>query len=69
LILKQVSSSRNLAMISRECSIGLKKKVLQEIYQDAVKDMGFLMFCLDDMERPFRKDFDCYYEIEEADRE
>ena len=69
LILKQVSSSRNLAMISKECSIGLKKKILKDMYQDAVKNMGFLMFDLDNMERPFRKNFDCYFEIEEEDKE
>jgi hypothetical protein len=70
LILKQVTSSRNLAMISRECSIGLKKKVLKDIYEDAVRDLqGFLMFDLENIKRPFRKNFDEYYEIEEADRE
>ena len=69
LILKQVSSSRNLAMISKECSLGLKKKVLKDMYEDAVKNMGFLMFDLNDLEHPFRKNFDSYYEIEDADKE
>jgi ABC-type dipeptide/oligopeptide/nickel transport system ATPase component len=69
LLLKQVSSSRNLAMISKECSIGIKKKVLKNMYEDAVKDMGFLLFDLDNMKRPFRRNFDCYYEIEEEDKE
>ena len=39
------------------------------MYEDAVKDMGFLLFDLDNMKRPFRRNFDCYYEIEEEDKE
>jgi hypothetical protein len=69
LLLKQVSSSRNLAMISKECSIGVKKKVLRDMYEDASKDKGFLLFDLDNPERPFRKNFDEFYEIDEQDKE
>jgi len=69
LLLKQVSSSRNLAMISKECSIGVKKKVLRDMYEDSSKDKGFLLFDLDNPDRPFRKNFDEYYEIDEQDKE
>jgi ABC-type dipeptide/oligopeptide/nickel transport system ATPase component len=69
ILLKQVSSSRNLALISKECSIGIKKKVLTDMYEDAVKDMGFLLFDLDNNQRPFRKGLDEYYELDEADKD
>jgi ABC-type dipeptide/oligopeptide/nickel transport system ATPase component len=69
ILLKQVSSSRNLAMISKECSIGVKKNVLTTMYKDAVADGSFLLFDLDNPARPFRKGLDEYYELDEADKE
>jgi putative heme iron utilization protein len=39
------------------------------MYEDAVKDMGFLLFDLDNPARPFRKGFDHYYELDEADKD
>ena len=69
ILLKQVSSSRNLAMISKDCSIGVKKNVLTEMYKDATQGTGFLLFDLDNPKRPFRKGFDEYYELEPEDRD
>ncbi len=70
LILKSVSSSRNLSMISKEASLGVKKKVLNEMYKDATKNNeDFLMFDLNNKDKPFRKGFDEYYELEENDKE
>ena len=65
IFLKQVSSMKNLVMISRECSLDIPKKELIDMYQDATKDkMGFLLFDLDaPPEKKFRKGFMEYYEI------
>jgi hypothetical protein len=70
IILKQVSSMKNLTMISRECSLDLPKKTLVDMYKDATKDkVGFLMFdCDADEGRKFRKNFDEYYEIDESEK-
>ncbi len=64
--LKQVSSMKNLLMISRECSLDIPKKELVDMYKDATKDkMGFLLIDLDGTpEKKFRKNFDEYYEME-----
>jgi DNA polymerase III delta prime subunit len=67
LILKQVSSMRNLTCIMREASLGIDKKELKAIYQDATKDkMGFLMIDLDGpKEQRFRSGFDEIYDVKE----
>ena len=65
IFLKQVSSMKNLVLISRECSLDIPKKDLVEMYEDAIKDkMGFLLFDLDgDKDKKYRKNFIEYYEI------
>jgi ABC-type dipeptide/oligopeptide/nickel transport system ATPase component len=57
LILKQVSSMKNLTMIMRECSLGIDKKQLKEIYEDATKDKQ--TFLLLDLEGPKDQTFRC----------
>jgi ABC-type dipeptide/oligopeptide/nickel transport system ATPase component len=57
LILKQVSSMKNLTMIMRECSLGIDKKHLKEIYEDATKDKQ--TFLLLDLEGPKDQTFRC----------
>jgi ABC-type dipeptide/oligopeptide/nickel transport system ATPase component len=65
IFLKQVSSMKNLVMISRECSLDIPKKELIDMYKDATQDkMGFLLFDLDaSPEKKFRKNFDEYFEV------
>jgi ABC-type dipeptide/oligopeptide/nickel transport system ATPase component len=65
IIIKQISSMKNLLMISREYDLGLDKKDLIEIYEDATKEkMGFLMIDLEaNPKEKFRKNFDEIYEI------
>lgn len=67
LIIKQVSSMKNLTMIARECSLGIDKKQLTDIYKDATKNkQDFLMIDLEgDPEERFRKNFDETYEIDD----
>lgn len=66
LILKQVSSMKNLTMICRECSLGIDKKQLKFIYDDATKDkQSFLLIDLEgEKDMRFRSNFDNYYEVE-----
>ena len=68
LIIKQVSSMKNLTMICRECSLGIDKKVLKSIYDDATQSkQDFLLIDLDgDKDEKFRKNFDEVYVIENA---
>jgi len=65
LIVKQVSSMKNLAMIGREYDLGMDKKVLTKMYEDATKDrQGFLLIDLDEpIQKRFRKNFDELYVI------
>jgi hypothetical protein len=57
LILKQVSSLRNLTCIMREASLGIDRKELKDIYEDATKDkMSFLLI---DLEGPKDQTFRC----------
>jgi len=67
LIIKQVSSMRNLTMICRECSLGIEKKQLKKIYDDATKSkQDFLMIDLEgDKDERFRKNFDEIYVVED----
>ena len=67
LIIKQISSMKNLTMIAREFDLGLSKETLTNMYKDATKEkQNFLMM---DLEAPpadrFRKGFNDIYEIEE----
>ena len=67
LIIKQVSSMKNLTMITRECSLGIDKKVLKKMYDDATKSkQDFLLIDLDGAkDEKFRKNFDSVYSIED----
>ena len=67
LIIKQLSSMKNLTMIAREFDIGIPKQELINIYKEATKSkQDFLML---DLEAPpnerFRKNFDELFEIED----
>jgi len=67
LIIKQVSSMKNLTMICRECSLGIDKKQLKKIYDDATQSkQDFLLIDLEgEKDERFRKNFDEIYEIED----
>lgn len=67
LILKQVSSLRNLTCIMRECALGIDKQQLKSIYEDATEDkMNFLLI---DLEGPkqqrFRSGLTEIYDVKE----
>jgi ABC-type dipeptide/oligopeptide/nickel transport system ATPase component len=66
IIIKQIASMKNLIMISREYDLGLDKKDLIQIYEDATNEkMGFLLIDLEaNPKEKFRKNFDEIYEIE-----
>ena len=67
LILKQVSSMKNLTMIMRECSLGIDKKQLKKIYEDATQDKQ--TFLLLDLDGPKDQRFRCglteIYDVED----
>lgn len=67
LIIKQVSSMKNLTMICRECSLGIDKKMLKKIYDDATKEKSdFLLIDLEgNKDERFRKNLDSVYEIQD----
>ena len=67
IIIKQLSSLKNLTMIMREYSLGVDKKELKEMYDDATSDkQGFLMLDLEgDKDKRFRSGFNDYYEVTE----
>jgi hypothetical protein len=67
LIIKQVANMKNLTMIARECSLGLDKKQLTDIYKHATEKIhDFLLIDLEgDPKHRFRKNFNEFYEIEE----
>jgi hypothetical protein len=67
LIIKQVSSMKNLTMICRECSLGIDKAQLKKIYDDATKSkQDFLLIDLEgDKDERFRKNFDEIYVVED----
>ena len=70
LIIKQVSSMKNLTMITRECSLGISKQALTNMYRDATKDKkNFLLIDLEqgDPLKRFRFNFDSYFELAETD--
>lgn len=63
IILKQVSSQRNLDMIMKDFSIGVSKENAHAMYKDATKEFtSFLLLDLDNPKKPFRKGFDHFYE-------
>jgi hypothetical protein len=65
IILKQVSSQRNLDMIMKDFSIGVSKEAAHAMYKDATSDFtSFLLLDLDNPKKPFRKGFDFFYKIE-----
>jgi ABC-type dipeptide/oligopeptide/nickel transport system ATPase component len=67
IIIKQLSSLKNLTMIMREYSLGVDKREMKDIYDDATSDkQGFLLLDLEgDKEKRFRSGFNDYYEITE----
>ena len=67
LIIKQVSSMKNLTMICRECSLGIDKKQLKKIYDDATQSkQDFLLIDLEgDKDERFRKNFQEIYVIDD----
>jgi ABC-type dipeptide/oligopeptide/nickel transport system ATPase component len=71
LIIKQVSSMKNLTMICRECSLGIDKKQLTDIYKIATKNkQDFLLIDLEgDPDDRFRKNFDEVFDIKEEGEE
>jgi hypothetical protein len=67
IIIKQLSSLKNLTMIMREYALGVDNKKMKEIYDDATGNnkMGFLMLDLEgEPSKRFRSGFDEYYEID-----
>ena len=66
LIIKQISSMKNLTMIAREFDLGLSKEALTSMYKDATKEkQNFLMMDLEASPADrFRKGFNDIYEIE-----
>jgi ABC-type dipeptide/oligopeptide/nickel transport system ATPase component len=69
LLIKQVSSMKNLVMISREYDLGMEKKQLTAMYNDATRDkQNFLLIDIDAPKgEKYRKGFNDYYEIEGDD--
>jgi GTPase SAR1 family protein len=68
IIIKQLSSLKNLTLIMREYSLGVDKTDMKEMYDDSTRyKQGFLMLDLEgDKDKKFRSGFNEYYEtIEE----
>jgi hypothetical protein len=67
LIIKQVSSMKNLTMIARECSLGIEKNQLKQIYDNATQSkQDFLLIDLEgNKDERFRKNFDEIYTIDD----
>jgi 5,10-methylene-tetrahydrofolate dehydrogenase/methenyl tetrahydrofolate cyclohydrolase len=64
LIIKQVSSFRNLTMIMSEFSMNISKEQIKKIYEDATKDkFSFLFIDVDHPEYRFRRNLDFVYDI------
>lgn len=66
LIIKQISSMKNLTMIGREFDVGVSKETLTNMYKDATKEkQNFLLMDLEGShDERFRKGFNDIYEIE-----
>lgn len=71
LIIKQVSSMKNLVMIGNEYSLGLDKKKLIDIYKYCTKNKAsFLLIDLEgDPRQRFRKDFREYFDLSDEDED
>ena len=69
LIIKQVSSMKNLVMIAKEYSLGIDKKKLIEIYNHCTKDKtGFMLIDLDgDPKQRFRHNFTEFFELSDSE--
>jgi type IV secretory pathway VirB4 component len=69
-IIKQVSSMKNLKMITSEYSLGLDQKELKMIYEDAtrLKEM-FLLIDIDNKETRFRRCFTGIYDVDEIKKQ
>jgi hypothetical protein len=69
-IIKQVSSMKNLKMITSEYSLGLDQKELKMIYEDAtrLKEM-FLLIDIDNKETRFRRCFTDIYDVDEIKKQ
>jgi hypothetical protein len=69
LIIKQISSMKNLTMIAREFDLSLPKGTLTDMYKDATKEKQ--NFLLMDLESPpserFRRGFNDIYDVGEGD--
>jgi hypothetical protein len=67
LIIKQVSSSKSLTMIMRECGLGVDRKTLKKIYEDATdkKQKKLLIDFEVEPAEKFRKNLDEIYVINE----
>jgi len=66
LIIKQISSMKNLTMIAREFDLGLSKETLTNMYKDATKEkQNFLLMDLESSpDERFRKGFNEIYDIQ-----
>ena len=71
LIIKQISSMKNLTMIAREFDLGMSKDTLTNMYKDATAEKkNFLMIDLEaDQRDRFRKGFNDIYDIEDEEEE
>ena len=71
LIIKQVSSMKNLTMFCRECGGGLSRDVIAGMYRDATSTKGgFLMIDMESTDLyKYRKDFNQYYTVNEDETE
>lgn len=64
MIIKRLNTLQDLFRIMREYSLGVDKTILQDIYEDAIKDnkQDFLLVDIDaEPDKRFRKNFEDYY--------
>lgn len=64
MIIKRLNTLQDLFRIMREYSLGVDKNILQDIYEDAIKDnkQDFLLVDIDaEPDKRFRKNFEDYY--------
>jgi hypothetical protein len=70
IIIKQVSSSRNLKLIANEYSLGLESKQLKKVYDFCTQEkFQFLMVDVDHKDMRFRKNFTFVIDIDQLQRE
>jgi hypothetical protein len=54
----------------KEYGLGLKRKVIENMYEEATANRGFLLIDLENQEgKTFRKNWTEYFEIEAGDKE